>query len=315
MTGGETGRYSRRAGFLAVTRYELLWNIRKKKFMGMLIVAFVLATLSLFIPVLLSNLMSTSIEANPNYVIETGTGIGGFGFLLFAIVTAMNTISGEFESGTIVPLLTKPVSRTMVFLGKVFASFLTLLNTYTILLIYMAIGGTLIYGAQNNLHLLPLALLGSLLSTFVWMAIVLALGSLSKSSMIAALGALGTYMGTSIVTTIVSVVTEQARILNYVPGSGAVGFARDLVTQYPGISIVTRAISTGTDQIATNLVNYALYPLMEVDFRRGFFGGDQILFTEPLGLILLRSILVAVVYVCVFALVAWYALKRAEVKE
>jgi len=33
--------------FLAVVRYEMFWNIRKKKFIGMLIVAFALTTLSL----------------------------------------------------------------------------------------------------------------------------------------------------------------------------------------------------------------------------------------------------------------------------
>ena len=81
----------------------------------------------------------------------------GLAVFLFAVVTVMNNISGEFESGTIVPLLTKPVSRTMVFLGKLFATFITLLSVYAILFIYMAVGGTIVYGSQNNLHLLPLS--------------------------------------------------------------------------------------------------------------------------------------------------------------
>jgi ABC-type transport system involved in multi-copper enzyme maturation permease subunit len=313
VTEREAG-YSSWAAFLAMARYELLWNIRKKKFLGMLVVAFVLATLSLFLPVLVSNLRGTSIASNPDYVIETGSGIGGFGFLLFAIVTAMNTISGEFESGTITPLLTKPVSRTVVFLGKVFAAFLTLLATYVVLMVYMAIGGSVIYGAQNNLHLLPLTLLGSLLSTFVWIAIVLALGSLSKSSMIAALGTFGFYMGASIITTIITVVTEQAWILNYVPGAGATGIAGGAGQQVPSLPSL-RSISTGTDQIAANLVSYALNPSVTVEFYKGFFSFDQPIYTEPLGFILLRSILVAVAYACVFSLAAWYALKRAEVRE
>ncbi len=314
MISPETMKHSRWNAFLAMVRYELLWNLRKKKFLGMIVVAFVLATLSLFIPVILSNVMNTPLEPQPNYIIETGSGIGGFGFLLFAIVTAMNSISGEFESGSIVPLLTKPISRTMVFLGKMFAAFLTLLATYVVLTVYMAVGGTIIYGAQNNLHLLPLSLLGSLLSTFVWITIVLALGSLSKSSLIAALGTFGGWMGANIVTGLVSVVTEQAWILSYVVGSGATGFARDI-----GGSIIPgftgKAISTGTDQIAANLVNYALYPSAEVQFYKSLFGGGQPLYTEAVGFILLRSILVALVYVFVFSFIAWFAFKRAEIKE
>ena len=53
--------------------------------------------------------------------------------LLFVLATAMNSISSEFESGTIVPLLTKPVSRTMVFLGKLFAAFVIIIITYSVL--------------------------------------------------------------------------------------------------------------------------------------------------------------------------------------
>jgi ABC-type transport system involved in multi-copper enzyme maturation permease subunit len=295
-----------------MTRYELLWNIRKKKFLGMLVVAFVLATLILFLPVILSNVTGTPLASNPDYVIETGIGIGGFGYLLFAIVTAMNSISGEFESGTIVPLLTKPISRAIVFIGKVFAAFLTLLTTYIVLIVYIAIGGSIIYGAQNNLHLLPLSMLGSLLSTFVWIAIVLALGSLSKSSMIAALGTFGFYMGANIITTIISFVTEQAWILNYVPGGGATGVARDVGQQNSGVSF---RIATGTDQIGANLVNYVLYPSANVEFYGGFTGMVEVLYFEPLGFILLRSILVAATYVFMLSLVAWFALRRAEIKE
>lgn len=318
MDGEETVKHLTWNGFLAMTRYELLWNIRKKKFLGMLVVAFILATLTLFLPVILINVMNETLESNPNYVIETGGGIGGFGFLLFAIVTFMNSISGEFESGSIVPLLTKPVSRTMVFLGKLFAGFLTLLVTYVMLIIYMAIGGTIIYGAQNNLHLLPLTLLGNLLSTFVWIAIVLALGALSKSSMIAALGTFGTWMGTNIVTGLVSVVTEQAWILSYVAGNGATGYAKGIEgSPIPGLPFAfPKQISTGTDNIAANFVNHALYPSTDVEFYKGFFGfGQPPLYTEALGFILLKSILVALIYICVFSLVAWYAFKRTEIKE
>ena len=83
--------------------------------MGVIIIAFMFATLSWALPVVLSATTDQAISADPDYSI-TFT-IPAFGMFLFALIVAMNSISSEFESGTIVPLLTKPVSRTMVFLG------------------------------------------------------------------------------------------------------------------------------------------------------------------------------------------------------
>jgi len=295
--------------FWAVVKYELLWNIRKKKFLGMVVVAFVFATLGLALPVILSNTIGQPPSQNPDYAV--GSGPGALGFFLFALVTVMNSISGEFESGTIVPLLTKPVSRTMIFLGKLFAAFITLLSVYVVLFVYTAIGGTIVYGPQNNLHLVPLSLLGSIISTFVWIAIVLAIGSLSKSSLIAALGAFGIFMALLISTPIISIFSDQAWILTYLPGSGASGNIKDL----------GKSVSTGTDNIAANLINYVLHPSSDVTFFKiGMFRPGEPssmieLYVEPLSLILLRSITVALTYILAFSLISWYALKRAQVLE
>jgi ABC-type transport system involved in multi-copper enzyme maturation permease subunit len=304
--------------FWAVVKYELLWNIRKKKFLGMLVIAFALATLSLALQPILSNINGQPLSQNPDYVIGSGAGIGGLGLFLFAVVTVMNSISGEFESGTIVPLLTKPVSRTMVFLGKLFAAFITLLSAYAVLFVYMTIGGTIVYGPQNNLHLVPLSLLGSILSTFVWIAIVLAIGSISKSSLIAALGALGVFMALFISAPIVSAFSDQAWILTYVPGSGASGYIVGLGSQTPYTPGM--AVSTGTDNIAANLINYVLHPSADVTFFKiGGFSAGEIswtpLYAEPLSLALLRSIIVAATYIFVFLFISWYAFKRAQVLE
>ena len=197
------------AKFLAVVRYEILWNIRKKKFLGMLVVAFALATLSLAGDHIAAAFGGPPVELKPDFVIGSSVGLGGFGFMLFGIVTAMNTISAEFESGTIVPLLAKPVSRTTVFFGKLFGAFLTLLATYCFLMIYMAVGGFVVYGPQNNLHLVPLSLFGALFSTLIWISLVLLLGTLSRSSLIAALGNLGIWLGTTIIGSILGTLAGQ----------------------------------------------------------------------------------------------------------
>ena len=305
--------------FLAVVRYEILWNIRKKKFLGMLIVAFALATLALAGGHIASAITGEPVKANPDFVINANVGLGGFGFFLFAIVTTMNTISGEFESGTIVPLLAKPISRTTVFLGKLFAAFLTLLATYCFLVVYMTIGGYAIYGIQNNLHLVPLSLLGALFSTLIWIAMVLLLGTLSRSSLIAALGALGIWFGTTIIGSIIGALAGQGWILTYIPGTGNSGYANGGLSP---LGPTGTGVSTGTDSIGPNLINYILHPSWEVTYYKLDIAGstaEQVkwiaLHSEPLSTIILTSIAVAIVYFIVFIGISWYVFRRAQVTE
>ncbi len=304
------------AKFLAVVRYEIFWNIRKKKFLGMFVVAFALTTLSLAGGHIVSAFLGTPVEPNPDFVISSNVGLGGFGFFLFAIVTVMNTISGEFESGTIVPLLAKPVSRTTVFLGKLFAAFLTLLATYCFLMIYMTIGGFVVYGPQHNLHLVPLSLFGALFSTLIWIAIVLLLGTLSRSSLIAALGALGVWFGTNIIGSILGMLAGQGWILTYIPGSGNTGYVGE-----PPPSGVGVGVSTGTDSIGPNLINYILHPSWKVTYYKINIGGTtpgQVwveLYSEPLSSVILTSIAVALVYFTVFVAISWYVFRRAQITE
>ncbi len=304
--------------FLAVVRYEMFWNIRKKKFIGMLIVAFALATLSLAAGHIVSAITGEPVQPNPDFVINANLGLGGFGFFLFAIVTVMNTISAEFESGTIVPLLAKPVSRTTVFLGKLFAAFLTLLATYCFLMIYMIVAGFAVYGPQNNLHLVPLSLLGALFSTFIWISIVLLFGTLFRSSLIAALGPLGIWLGTTIIGSIIGTLAGQGWILTYIPGTGNSGFANGGPPTQVGA--IGNSISTGTDSIGPNLINYILHPSWEVTYYKISIGGPaqvgwELLYSEPFSNVILTSIAVAIVYFIVFIGISWYVFRRAQVTE
>jgi ABC-type transport system involved in multi-copper enzyme maturation permease subunit len=299
--------------FWAVVRYEMLWNIRKKKLIGTVIVAFIFATLGWVLPVVISASTNQTINANPDYAVTFA--IPAFGMFLFAIIIAMNSISSEFESGAVVPLLTKPVSRTMVFLGKVLAAFIIILVTYTILFAYTIIGGIFVYGPQNNIHLVPLGLLGNIISTFIWVAIILAAGALSKSTIVSALIALGVFMGLLLAVPIVSVFAGPSPALNYVPSSGASGTM--ITTQEP----IT--VGAGTDNIGANLINYALYSSSNVDFNKTSIqiqdGQPRITqvfaYSEPISLVTSRSVATAVAYTIVFLLIAWIAFKRAQILE
>jgi len=311
MTESRTGWTAK---FLAVVRYEILWNIRKKKFLGMLVVAFALTTLVLAGEHIANAFGGPPVPPRPDFVISSNVGLGGFGFFLFAIVTAMNTISAEFESGTIVPLLAKPISRTTVFFGKLFAAFVTLLATYCFLMVYMAIGGFVVYGPQNNLHLVPISLFGALFSTLIWISIVLLLATLSRSSLIAALGAFGIWLGTTIIGQILSVLAGQGWILTYIPGVGNIGSVGG-----PPQSINSVGVSTGTDSIGPNLINYILHPSWEVTYYKMEIVGTTTewtaLYSEPLSTIILTSIAVAIIYFTVFIATSWYLFRRAQITE
>jgi ABC-type transport system involved in multi-copper enzyme maturation permease subunit len=299
--------------FWAIVRYEMLWNIRKKKFIGILIIAFIFATLSWVLPVVIGVTTDQPIAENPEYAVSFT--IPAIIMVLFAIMTAINSISSEFESGTIIPLLTKPVSRTMVFLGKLLAAFIIILITYSVLYVYTLGGGLFVYGAQNNLQLVPLALIGNVVSTFIWIAIILAAGALSKSTIISALIALGFFVALLFAVPVIATLAGPSPALNYFPSSGTSG-----IMNSTGGSI---SINAGTDSIGTNLINFVLYPSANVDFNRTsiqIIGGqpeiNQIYaYTEPLALIVSRSVGVAMAYILVPLFIAWYAFKGAEILE
>lgn len=301
--------------FWAIVRYEMLWNIRKKKFIGVIIVAFVLATIGLALPPYLSSITGTAITANPNFAVTYGAS--SFGFFLFALATAMNSISSEFESGTIVPLLTKPVSRTMVFLGKLFAAFVIILVSYTILFAYTTVGSIFVYGPQNNLQLVPLVLLGNLISTFIWVSLLFAVGSITKNTIITVLVALGLFLSLFIALPIISVFAGPSSSLNYLPGNGASG---SMI-----VGNTTLTISTGTDNLGANIANCILYPSGNVTFSKINLQAIQpgettlptsgILYAESTSLIALRALGIAFAYILVFLFLAWITLKRSQILE
>jgi ABC-type transport system involved in multi-copper enzyme maturation permease subunit len=243
---------------------------------------------------------------------------GSFSFFLFALATAMNSISSEFESGTIVPLLTKPVSRTTVFLGKVFSALVIILLSFTIIFTYTTVGSVLIYGPQNDLGLVPLLLLGNLISTFIWVSILLAMGSLTKNTILTVIIALGLFGSLFIAMPIVSIFAGPSPVLNFLPGSGATG---SLILA----DNTTIGINTGTDSLGQNMVYALLYSGQEVTFSKtdiwSMQVGDttlptaELLYTEPIGGIALRGLAVGLTYIAVFLLIGWVAFKKTQINE
>jgi ABC-type transport system involved in multi-copper enzyme maturation permease subunit len=299
--------------FCAIVRYEMLWNIRKKKFILIIAVVFVIATLVFVLPLALSRSSGEAITANPDYAITFGGS--GFVFILFAIGTAVNSISSEFESGSIVPLVTKPVSRTMIFLGKLFGTFVLLLVSYSILYGYLTLASTAIYGPQNDLQYMPIIVVGCLISTFIWASLLFAVGSISKNTIMTVIVAIMLFLAFFFAAPIIGEFAGPSPALNYFPGTGASG----------NILGTNTTVSSGTDNIGLNIVNYALYPSANVSYFRTNLTAVRVgessiptaglVYTESTSLVAIRSAAVAAAYIAGLLVVAWIAFKRSQIME
>jgi ABC-type transport system involved in multi-copper enzyme maturation permease subunit len=303
-------------GFLAILYYEFLWNLRKKKILGLFILVFAIVTLELALPPLLDYYNGVSLTPNSNVVFDFFNGLSGIFLFLIAVATTMNTISGEFETGSITPLLTKPVSKNTVFLGKITASFLTLLGIYAFLTIYVTVGGILIEGSQNNLQLVPLGLVGLILATMVWGSLVILLGTLSKSSLVAALGSFGAWIGVTIAGSILGSVFGQTAILFYAPGGGATGSTAGCGT---GRLEAGGTFATGTDNLGYMLMQWVLNGSTTLNFCGfRFRGGATETFlasSDTIANVALRDLGVTLAYLAVFLFLSWYAFRRAQIIE
>jgi ABC-type transport system involved in multi-copper enzyme maturation permease subunit len=307
------------AAFIALLYYEFLWNIRKKKIIAIFIIIFAIATVQLaFTPIAdaLANPPRT-LQPNPTFTFEGVEGLTGIFLFLVGVATTMNTVSGEFESGTIVPLLTKPVSKTLVFAGKVVGAVITLLAAYTFLVAYVTIGGTLIYGPQNNLNLVPLGIIGLTIGSMVWASVALTLGTLSKNSVLAALGSFGFYIGLTIAGALIASFLGASTILFYAPGNGATGTTAACEGLERGGG---RTFSTGTDGLASMLMRWVLNPGQVLNFcgfqfRVSGAPTTTLLSSDTFANVAFRDLWVSLVYVAGLLLLSWFAFRRSQIVE
>ncbi len=315
-------RGGRFQAFLAILYYEFLWNIRKKKTIGLFLIVFAVATLELALPPLLSNYLGQPFRQDPSFVFNSVSVLTGILIFLLAVSTTMNTVSGEFESGSIIPLLTKPVSKTLVFAGKVVAAFLTLLGVYAFLALYILIGGVLIQGPQDNLQLVPLGLLGLTMATMVWASIVIALGTVSKNSVVAALGSFGLYIGLTIVGSLLAAFLGQSSLLFYTPGDGATGSTGSctgLATPTSRFGGGRAVLPTGTNALGLLVMEWVLNPDLTLNFCGFRFARGvtetYLLSAEPISMVALRALSVSLSYIVILLLVGWFAFRRTQITE
>ena len=86
--------------------------------------------------------------------------------------------------------------------------------------------------------------------------------------------------------------------------------------------MVGTPVSTGTDYIGPNLINYILHPSWNVTYYKLDLAQSgqglpvwEALNTEPLSSVLFTSIAVALIYFIVFVAVSWFVFRRAQITE
>ncbi len=110
---------------MAVTRYELLRHLRRRRLIIMLVLLAILVALPLGLPPLLGVPFSADPYRFVNSVL--GTGAGSFSGVHILVILAAtffggDALLGEFEAKTGYLIFPKPVRRSTLFAGKLFAS-------------------------------------------------------------------------------------------------------------------------------------------------------------------------------------------------
>jgi len=303
--------------FIAVLYYEFLWNLRKKKLIGMFILVLIIGILYVALPPILSNISGRTFQQDPNFVFRNVGTLNGFLIFLLAIAATMNTISGEFETGSIFPLLTKPVTRSSVFFGKMFVAFVSLMVVFSFMAFLFIVGGWFTRGPQDNLDLVPLGVVGLTTGTMVWASITVLLGTLSKNSMVAALGSFGAYIGITIVAVLLSQFFGQTYIIFFTPGDGATGSLGACSTS--GSFGETQTFSTGTNALGLLLMQWALNPNQLLNFCGFRFGGGRVetflLSSQNFSSVAANSLGVSLVYIEVLLTLSWAYFRHSEILE
>ncbi|MGQ9468370.1 MAG: ABC transporter permease [Nitrososphaerales archaeon] len=295
--------------FRALLKYEILWNLRKRKFQAILLIVVIVQIIAFIFPLILSYITGQAIQQDPYRALSSPSG---FFIFLFAIAIGMNSIPEEFEHGRAHILFSKPVSRSLIFLAKVVAALIILTIAYVILYLIGLGLSYAIYGPQEYIIFSPVFILGILLATLIYLSIVFFLGAASKSSIIAALGSFGILIGLGITVGVLGAFAGQAWIADYIPGQGQSGTIID-----NGISI-----QTGTDNLGAILTQFAINSNANVNVRyiTGYQPGppptlhieSQIM---PIAQIALRALGVVSAYTIPLMLGAWILFKRTEIKE
>ena len=191
----------------AVARYELTWDLRKKR--TFVVVALILLA-SFYFAYLVPIIFGKSIIQERTLLgISFGSGLwwvntvfdvfnlfatGLFPLLIGGFIAA-DSLATEFDENTIIPLLSQPVRRLEVYVGKFFAKFLILL-VVSVLFTLLTLGfSQASLGAQLKLDMVPLVAFAEFGAFLEFAAIGFFLGSIARSGMMVLGLLIGSFFG------------------------------------------------------------------------------------------------------------------------
>lgn len=269
----------------SIIKYELKWDLRKMK---IYISLSIVASLSLIVTIYMGNIVHIIDKQDYWLTSLTFLSTSLFLFLMGGPVT-MNTISGEFESGSIVPLLSRPVSRTEVFFGKAIASFIIVLFEMILLGVILATVSTIMMGAQSNLYQLGIYILTLATSTFVYASLTMMLSSITKNSTAAILGAFGIMFGIQISLSIYSLVNSAQTWFILLPFIGSDNLTNYTISAFrdPGAQFMIHR-ATSTSSTFLNLTNLQAA---------------------------LITFAFALIFIAIFLIIGWIVFKKTDIKD
>jgi len=177
----------------AVARYELTWDLRKKRtyiilglfLFGALVFGYLLPTIVGTSMVAWTTLQGVNTGSALWWVDAHNVAFNVFVSGLFPLFiggfVAADTIGSEFDSNTIVPLLSQPVRRAEVYAGKLLEKVLLLLAVSIIFTLLVIAGSELSIGAQSHLEAVPLVVLAEFGAFLEFTALAFLIGSLVRS--------------------------------------------------------------------------------------------------------------------------------------
>jgi ABC-type transport system involved in multi-copper enzyme maturation permease subunit len=177
----------------AVAKYELTWDLRKKR-------TYMILGLFLFAAFVFGYLFPTiagkSIATEPNELgvsfssdlwwvlvhnMAFNIGVSGVFPLLVGGFIAADSIASEFDSNTIVPLLSQPVRRAEVYTGKLLEKVLLLLAVSVLFTLLVIAGSEISVGPQSHLGMIPLMVFAEFGAFLEYTALAFLVGSLVRS--------------------------------------------------------------------------------------------------------------------------------------
>jgi len=177
----------------AVARYELTWDLRKKRtYLIVSLFLFAAFVYAYLLPIVAGKSITTGrTELGINGVsnlwwvsvvyLVFNTFVSGLFPLLIGGFIAADSLASEFDKNTIVPLLSQPVRRVELYAGKFLEKILLLLAVSVLFTLLVLAGSEVSVGAQAQLYMFPLLVFGEFGAFVEFAALAFFFGSFVRS--------------------------------------------------------------------------------------------------------------------------------------